>query len=193
MASHCHFLGNVWLGSKQNATDKKFFDEHHISHVLSITTSLKNSECNTIQQNLFSADQKKEHRIIKLYDVPNEDLLSSIPECITFLETAINSGSGTLIHCDQGVSRSASIVIALIMYRFTVPIQDAVPMLKDVRPIIDPNPGFVRQLHLFWDSGCEIDDLVNHPVHRVWRRECDVVQRYPYFVRSVMDIVGDCK
>jgi len=186
MASHCHFISNnFWLGTKRCATDNEFLNKHNITHILSVTTSLTDNQCATIKENITG-----EHRIVPIYDVPNEDLLSRIPECISFMDTInTTSYSGILVHCDEGVSRSASVVIAFIMYLFKVPVHDAITMLKGVRPIMDPNPGFVRQLHLFYDICWEINDMVEHPVYKGWRRECTVLQRYSSFVRSVMDVV----
>lgn len=51
-----------------------------------------------------------------------------------------------LVHCQAGISRSASIVISYLMERFSMSYDEARKYLKARRPQIDPNDGFVKQL-----------------------------------------------
>ena len=48
-----------------------------------------------------------------------------------------------------GVSRSASVVTAHIMKSERRILEDALAEVKGARPIVDPNPGFRRQLQAF--------------------------------------------
>ena len=47
-----------------------------------------------------------------------------------------------LVHCQQGVSRSASIVIAFLIKKFKVCYKDALDFVKKKRSIVNPNEGF---------------------------------------------------
>jgi len=58
-------------------------------------------------------------------------------------------GKRVYVHCQMGVSRSASIVIAFLMKRFRCSVREAFSHVKKVREVIDPNPSFVKQLLLF--------------------------------------------
>lgn len=52
-----------------------------------------------------------------------------------------------LIHCSAGKSRSASIVLGLLMLeRPHLSLATALAHLRKVRPQVSPNPGFLRQL-----------------------------------------------
>jgi protein-tyrosine phosphatase len=53
---------------------------------------------------------------------------------------------GVLVHCAAGISRSASFVIAYLMYSEKLAFKEAAAAVKEVRPVICPNPGFVLQL-----------------------------------------------
>jgi Icc-related predicted phosphoesterase len=54
-----------------------------------------------------------------------------------------------LVHCEQGMSRSATIVIAYLMYSMDITYQQAHLLVKRARPFICPNDGFVEQLQIF--------------------------------------------
>lgn len=56
-----------------------------------------------------------------------------------------------------GISRSATIVIAYIMHDRKVPYKVAYDMVKQLRPVVQPNPSFKRQLEVFerWVLGVQ--------------------------------------
>lgn len=61
-------------------------------------------------------------------------------------EEAHQAGMGLLIHCQAGVSRSATIVIAYLMKHTWMTMTDAYKFVKARRPIISPNLNFMGQL-----------------------------------------------
>lgn len=61
-------------------------------------------------------------------------------------EEAHQAGQGLLIHCQAGVSRSATIVIAYLMKHTWMTMTDAYKFVKSRRPIISPNLNFMGQL-----------------------------------------------
>jgi len=50
------------------------------------------------------------------------------------------------VHCFAGSSRSGAMVVAWLMYRHKLSYEDAIARAKKCRPLINPNPGFCRQL-----------------------------------------------
>ncbi|KAM0813104.1 putative Tyrosine-protein phosphatase YVH1 [Seiridium cardinale] len=108
------------------------------------------------------------------------------------------AGSGAVyVHCAMGKSRSVTCVVAYLLYKFphrfggnqfvssaasTAQRREAAPeavaqavrWVQQSRPIAEPNPGFMRQLELWWEMGCPAssDDAVeNHPIYQKWLYE----------------------
>jgi len=57
-----------------------------------------------------------------------------------------------LIHCRAGISRSATVCIAYLMYAGRLSLDQAHDYLKLRRPLISPNLNFMRQLAEFETS-----------------------------------------
>eukprot|EP00455_Lapot_gusevi_P038253 TRINITY_DN4285_c0_g1_i2.p2 TRINITY_DN4285_c0_g1~~TRINITY_DN4285_c0_g1_i2.p2 ORF type:complete len:195 (-),score=0.28 TRINITY_DN4285_c0_g1_i2:270-854(-) len=65
---------------------------------------------------------------------------------IKFIENGLASGYSVLVHCQQGVSRSATIVIAYLMKTKNWSLIEAYSHLRRIRSQVKPNEGFLRQL-----------------------------------------------
>lgn len=59
------------------------------------------------------------------------------------------SGQAVLVHCKMGVSRSASTVIAFLMKQQGWTLDEALNHVRERRPIVQPNEGFLKQLHTY--------------------------------------------
>lgn len=64
----------------------------------------------------------------------------------SFTEEAYQSGQGVLVHCQAGVSRSATIVIAYLMKHTLMTMTDAYKYVRSRRPVVSPNLNFMGQL-----------------------------------------------
>ena len=78
-------------------------------------------------------------------DFPNENIFKYFKECIDFIEKS----NKIYIHCAAGASRSATIVIAYIMWKEHKNYNDAFNFVKNKRKLIMPNMGFTLQLKYF--------------------------------------------
>lgn len=63
-----------------------------------------------------------------------------------FINHANFVGSGVLVHCMAGISRSVSMVAYHLMVTYGIPYDDAIRIIRSRRSIANPNPGFVYQL-----------------------------------------------
>lgn len=91
--------------------------------------------------------------------VPVEDSAQDAPklgrylgDACDFIEDALQKKGIVLVHCMAGRSRSASIVIAYCMRVFGIGYDEALAKVKSVRPVIQPNTGFVQQLRQLEES-----------------------------------------
>lgn len=77
--------------------------------------------------------------------LPKRKLNSSVL-LFSSAEEAYQSGQGVLVHCQAGVSRSATIVIAYLMKHTLMTMTDAYKYVRSRRPVVSPNLNFMGQL-----------------------------------------------
>lgn len=82
----------------------------------------------------------------RLFEFKQITVLSCSDLMLVSAEEAHQAGMGLLIHCQAGVSRSATIVIAYLMKHTWMTMTDAYKFVKTRRPIISPNLNFMGQL-----------------------------------------------
>ena len=51
-----------------------------------------------------------------------------------------------LVHCSQGVSRSAALLIGYLMWRLDRPYDEVYTQVKAIRGVANPNIGFTCQV-----------------------------------------------
>nr|XP_033811688.1 dual specificity protein phosphatase 18 [Geotrypetes seraphini]XP_033811689.1 dual specificity protein phosphatase 18 [Geotrypetes seraphini] len=88
---------------------------------------------------------------VEYVQVPVSDSSDScLSDCFDSLADKIHSvkmqGGQTLLHCDAGISRSATLCLAYLMKYNSMSLLDAHAWLKSCRPIVRPNTGFWKQL-----------------------------------------------
>ncbi|KAK9797391.1 hypothetical protein WJX73_002340 [Symbiochloris irregularis] len=103
-----------------------------------------------------------------LNDAIGEDLASLFYLVFGFIEEAHRQGGRILIHCSQGVSRSAALAVAYHMWRTGMPYDEATDAIKAQRGVVNPNIGFMCQL-LNWQTarqqGCSKAQLYSVVPH----------------------------
>lgn len=67
----------------------------------------------------------------------------------SFTDSVKMQGGKTLVHCQAGISRSATICLAYIMYTERLSLDAAFEYVKSRRNVISPNVNFMQQLHNF--------------------------------------------
>lgn len=83
---------------------------------------------------------------IVLDDRDEEPLTMHLDGAVDFIHTHLMFGNRVLVHCQAGVSRSASICIAYLMKYHFLSYKAAHKVVKCARDCIYPNEGFVKQL-----------------------------------------------
>lgn len=125
--SFSHIIDNIFLGDCNSAY---CFISYYVVNVA--------EDCNS---HLISRNKKTLY--LPLRDIQSQDILKEIPKVNKFIDRA--NGQPVLVHCVMGISRSASFVIAYLMWKYRMTFKDAKSLVKSRRPIIYTN-RFDKQL-----------------------------------------------
>uniref|UniRef100_H2MFC1 Dual specificity phosphatase 19a n=1 Tax=Oryzias latipes TaxID=8090 RepID=H2MFC1_ORYLA len=107
----------------------------HVSHILNVAFGVEN-----VFPDLFI------YKTVSILDHPDTDLLPYIKDCCDFIQQAHKEKGVVLIHCNAGVSRAPAVVIGYLMSCEGQSFDEALSLVKSVRPASAPNPGFLDQL-----------------------------------------------
>ena len=127
---------NLYLGNIASAENKSKLKELNIKKVLTIMNYGAPSyieEDNIIQ------------KVISISDNCIENIIKHFGECLNF----IKGDEKVLVHCMAGASRSATIVIAYLMWSQKKSLHECLNFVKEKRFNVFPNPSFLYQLKLF--------------------------------------------
>ncbi|KAF0556690.1 dual specificity protein phosphatase 19 [Gigaspora margarita] len=134
-----NILPRLFLGSLVAATDEDWLEEHKITHILTVANGI-----------LPSFPESFTYKVIPIRDHPSQNISTHFEEVFEFIQSVLDQeDSNILVHCHQGVSRSASVVIAYIMRSQQLSFEDAFKLVKGKRSAIRPNAGFLKQLKTF--------------------------------------------
>ena len=99
---------------------------------------------------------------INLRDKEHSHILGCIPAANIFIEAALDSGGGVLVHCQGGRSRSAAFIAAFLMSTSGMGVDEAVAACQRARPLVSLNLGFQLQLLAYQCAGCDV-----HGAHQI--------------------------
>jgi len=114
--------------------------------------------------------------------------------------TAARPGPGAVyVHCAMGKSRSVTAVVAWLLWKYPhrfagssagrgrgkggeeealAAVGRAIAWVRRSRSLVEPNPGFVRQLALWWEMGCPAeggdDAVARNRMYRRWAYKREV-------------------
>lgn len=126
-----NILPNLFLGSVRDAKNK--FPQ--FNHILSI--SARGDDIDIPINN---------HYKYNFNDDFMENIIPWVYRGADLIEQILNKNETVLVHCQMGISRSASIIIGYLMLKKNMSYDDAFMYVKTRRDIINPNGGFQTQL-----------------------------------------------
>lgn len=127
----------LWIGNLPSALDVQGLKEKNI---FSVVTAMRGKVTIHATFNKYQ---------INIDDSSDEDVLVHFLPSISFIQKELDKGHGVLVHCQAGISRSATIVTAFLMYSRKLDAATALEMIRKVRPNVEPNEGFLHQLEIF--------------------------------------------
>lgn len=127
---------SVFIGTGHQATNWKVVRDLKLTHIINISVE---------HQCVFPDKIKYLH--LQLEDMEDVLLKDRFSEAIRFMDTAFqNPSSRILVHCNLGISRSTTLILAYLMKTYNATLLEAFKYLRHRRPIVCPNVGFLHQL-----------------------------------------------
>ncbi|POM81978.1 Dual specificity phosphatase catalytic domain protein [Cryptosporidium meleagridis] len=133
--------GRLYLGGYQVACDWDNLEKNKITHIINVSGDV----CKNVFQD------KLEYRTYYVLDTPQESIEGVLYDSIEWIDTKFKESNENRIyvHCQEGVSRSSSIVIGYLMWKYNKNFNDASEYVRERRSTSSPNIGFTYQLLLF--------------------------------------------
>jgi len=128
-------IPGLHLGTEYNASNQRELIQLGVKVIVNVTNEVENFFPNTF-----------DYHKISLVDKPTSNLQEHFDAAVDKIENAMKNKQGVLVHCQRGISRSASIVIVYIMRSKNISYNEAFQLVKDRRSIIKPNKGFIKQM-----------------------------------------------
>lgn len=164
-------LPNLFLGDETNASDPETLRRLNIGFVLNVAREVENPLLETesrVGWQLLSTEAVgetaslylKKHRFHtpvsrhshsvfskKLFWDHNQDnILEFFNSAFRFIDMARSLGMGVLVHCQCGVSRSASLMMGYVMKCQNISFESAYQYVKARSKVVSPNLSLIAQL-----------------------------------------------
>lgn len=131
-------IPGLFLGGEETAKNKNKLKELGITTIINMTEEISN----------FFVSDFTYYRF-PLSDKPNCDIKNYFEDTYKIISYVLENKQKILIHCYAGISRSATIVIAYIMKKNNMCMNDSLHFVQQKRSCISPNFGFCSQLILY--------------------------------------------
>ncbi|XP_039091689.1 dual specificity protein phosphatase 1 [Hyaena hyaena] len=128
----------LYLGSAYHASRKDMLDALGITALINVSANCPNH-----------FEGHYQYKSIPVEDNHKADISSWFNEAIDFIDSIKNAGGRVFVHCQAGISRSATICLAYLMRTNRVKLDEAFEFVKQRRSIISPNFSFMGQLLQF--------------------------------------------
>jgi len=128
----------VYVAGHQVAGDLECLRRNRITHIVNMAADV----CESSFPDHFC------YLTYYLKDTNSEDISPLFYRTLDWMQHAVDTGGRVLVHCREGVSRSATMVLAYVMWQQGLTFEVAYQNLRKVRPICNPNTGFICQLLL---------------------------------------------
>ena len=159
----------LFLGGAHDAERVHELRTHQVTHVINLSPESKIPVCEGIR-----------YLHVNVGDHSDQPIHEHFESTISFIDEARQHGK-VLVHCRHGISRSATIVIAYLIKKMCIPVILAKGIVKQLRPVINPNLGFVDALCTFQrQEGVDLSLPLSsyRTTLESWSFSCSVLESY---------------
>ncbi|KAL5795360.1 hypothetical protein ACOSQ2_000180 [Xanthoceras sorbifolium] len=157
--------GNLFIGGALAARSAYTLQHLGITHVLCLCS-------NEIGQSDSQYPDLFEYKNFSILDDEDTNISSIFEEASDFIDHVEQMGGRVLVHCFEGRSRSATLVLAYLMLRKNFSLLEAWNTLKRVHRRAQPNDGFARIL-------LDLDKKLHGKVSMEWQRRRPMMKVCP--------------
>lgn len=138
---------SIFIGTQVDSANKQQLQKLGVTHVLNASSESPNSY-----------EDDFEYLKLALDDSAEVDITETFSRAFEFIDRCMEEKGRLFIHCQLGVSRSATILIAYIMRSYNTTLHNAIAMVRSRRQQILPNKGFLKQLGRFEERLLKVDE-----------------------------------
>jgi len=136
-------LPHIFVGNILDAQNFDRLRQNGITHVINSTPDLP----------LFWENKCKYLRV-DILDLPSQNIRKHFEITFQFIDEALqHKTNNVLVHCSAGISRSPTLVLAYMIKKYQMKLEEAFHQMRQLRQIVDPNVSFILQLR-DWESKC---------------------------------------
>ncbi|KAJ7493331.1 protein-tyrosine phosphatase-like protein [Mycena galericulata] len=169
--------GKLYLGNLLAAESPQLMMRLGITHILSVCPDYL----------VTSKDVK--HLTIPVQDDEHFNILQHLPATCQFIQEGLDEGGKVFVHCAMGISRSAIVVSAYLMFSHHISAAQAIQAVRAGHPQSRPNYNFVRQLQVF--SECNYDPSDEAAPYIAWRARQEFDETHSLRVIDAMPVIED--
>jgi len=135
----------IFVGDRHAAQKTEFLKRLGITHILNAAEGTRARTVNTGKD--YYTSSNIEYLGLELLDNEVEVISHYLHPAMEFICKALDQEGKVLVHCEMGISRSSTFVIAYLMWKEKMNLIEAVKKCREKRDV-RPNSGFLKQLVL---------------------------------------------
>lgn len=151
MSFYNEIIENLFLGSIESSQDREFIFGKNISVIINCTKDIKDSYSLNLLKPIEDAPQNVQDWLynnscyIKYYRIPIDDsgkdkdvddFYTLTKTLLPLIKNEFKNKKKILVHCQAGVQRSASFVVAFLMYYYNLRLEDSIKYVLTKKPNI---------------------------------------------------------
>jgi protein tyrosine phosphatase (PTP) superfamily phosphohydrolase (DUF442 family) len=136
-------LPHIFVGNILDAQNFDRLNQNGITHIINSTPDLP-----------FFWEKKYKYLRVDVLDLPSQNIRKYFDTAFQFIDEALRTKTNNvLVHCSAGISRSPTLVLAYMIKKYHMKLDEAFNKMRQLRQIVDPNVSFILQLR-DWEKKC---------------------------------------